>query len=226
MSDDRIRAMFRRADAAMSDDAPTLEATMRQAKRERTMRRVAMLAGGAGVVAVLVVVGAVVLRPQVGDLTPVATPSASDPVPTVAPATPCRSAPSAEPADEAAVRTFIATVMDRRVAGTAAEGCLSENAAQNYDAQSLDHYDPDAFGGAGPMCLYACGDFDITEYRLDTPPQQADANSWSVDVVVLLSDGKETVRITETLFVGPGTSSDGTQQPLIVRGATTTGGLP
>jgi hypothetical protein len=223
MSEDRMRAHFRRAELALGQDAPSLDATLRQARREQTVRR-AMFAAAAGlVIAVVGVAGYSALRLERSELTPLATPGLPTPQP--APLEPCGELRDVE-IEPHHVAKFVTSFMSRRAAGSGAEACLSSFAADSYRVQTGDTYDPNAFGGAGTMCLYACGEFKVVDHRLDAEPQRVDANSYSVDVVVLLSDGRETVRMTEILAIGPGTSTDGNQQELVVRGAGTTGGLP
>jgi hypothetical protein len=114
----------------------------------------------------------------------------------------------------------------RRIAGEWAESCLTSIAVEQYRSQNVDPYDPDANGGGGPLCLYACGSFRVVDYRFEGA-HDADANSYEASIVVLRSDGNETVRQYEGLAIGTGVPSTSDEsQVFVIRGAWTTVGLP
>ena len=124
------------------------------------------------------------------------------------------------------MKKFIDDFMRRRIAGSGAEQCLSDEAVGQYRESHADTYDPNANGGAGPLCLYACGAFRVVEYYFDTEPHQEDANSYQSAVIVQLSNGQETVRQYEAFAIGPGRASTGRPQLLVIRGVWNTPGLP
>ncbi len=72
MNDDSLRQMFRRADAALGTAPPSIDATIRQAQRERLVR---MLGASAVAVIAIVTAGSIgfrAVRPEVGRIAPYA----------------------------------------------------------------------------------------------------------------------------------------------------------
>jgi hypothetical protein len=114
-----------------------------------------------------------------------------------APATSPTTEPTATaPADEveepeATIRSF----MDARLRGEGAEDYLTETGSEIFP---------------GDIALY-----DLSSYQLISV-EAADANSFEVAVSVT---DKEGATRTETLFVGPGESLDGTALAFAIRGA-------
>ena len=198
MSEDRIRTMFRRADAVLGHAPPDLDETIAQAKRETATRRIVVGLGSAAVVVVAVIAALVTLRPDVERVVP---PAAT-------------SQPSVAPCDAKDVNAFIENFMRRREDGTGAEACLSANALAQYRAGQRATYNPN-----DAMCLYACGPYKITGYDFMSPPQEADAHSYEAIVAVLVSQGEDTARMVEHWAIGPGTTASGDQQALVIRGA-------
>ncbi len=219
MSEDRIRAMFRKADASLGYAPPDLEQTLRKARLDDVRLRIFATVGVAVVIAVAVVGAGILMRPDPETVVPIAS---GTPVATPAP-TPCGDLSVIGDNPNAFVDDF----MQRRIDGVGAESCLTANALEQYQSQNADPYDPNANGGAGPLCLYACGTFRVVEYRLETSSDAADANSYQAAVIVMLSDGNETVRQDEAFAFGPGVpSTSDTSQVFVIRGAWTTPGLP
>jgi hypothetical protein len=219
MSDDRIRAAFRKADASLGYAPPDLDRTIRKARRGDVRIRIFATLGVAAVIAAGVLLGGIALRPDPQTVIPIAS---GTPAPTPVP-TPCGDLSVIGDNPNAFVDDF----MKRRISGAGAESCLTTGALEQYRTQNADPYDPNANGGAGPLCLYACGDFRVVEYRLETSSDAADANSYQAAVIVMLSDGKETVRQYEAFAFGPGVPSTSNEsQVFVVRGAWATPGLP
>jgi hypothetical protein len=214
MSEDKIRMLFRRADASLGSAPPDFDATIRQAKRDAAIRRGRVALGSVALVAIAVVAGFVALRPNVERVTPAA------PGPTIAPSRPCGDIPDAQPGSITTnqVQAFVDDFMQRRVNGSGAEPCMSADAAAAYRG--------DETYQTG-LCLYACADLRVAGFSVGTDwVRQADANSFEAEVLIRLSDGaRHAVTYTETYAVGPGATTSGDQQALVIRGVQRTAGF-
>jgi hypothetical protein len=72
MSDDRIRAAFRKADASLGYAPPDLEQTLRKARRDDIRMRIFATVGVAVIISVAVFGGARLLRPDPPAIVPIA----------------------------------------------------------------------------------------------------------------------------------------------------------
>jgi hypothetical protein len=124
--------------------------------------------------------------------TPTATAPATSPTTEPTTTEPTTTAPADEAEEpEATIRSF----MDARLRGEGAEDYLTETGSEIFP---------------GDIALY-----DLSSYQLISV-EAADANSFEVAVSVT---DKEGATRTETLFVGPGESLDGTALAFAIRGA-------